>query len=84
MTDLAAQILKLNATQRSALRQEFGGMIADLKVTPYADGSAVVQLGYGAVGGKRLWGYAFVGPRGKLSDVQKHTTAADQVSGLFA
>lgn len=61
------ELTKLNASQRKALKDWFPSALASLKVEKHDEGSAVVEC----VSITGLRGYAFVGPRGKLSNTQK-------------
>jgi hypothetical protein len=79
---LNAELAKLNKSQRTALRNAWAGVIGNLKVRTF-DTGAVVQVGFRPVNGRRLWAYAWVGPRGRLVDVQSHVTGEDSYSTLF-
>ncbi|NBW08581.1 MAG: hypothetical protein EBR82_11205 [Caulobacteraceae bacterium] len=77
-----AELAKLNGSQRAALRKSWAGVIGDLKIRTFDNGAAV-QVGFRPVNGRRLWAYAWVGPRGRLLDVQSHVTGEDGRSTLF-
>lgn len=80
---IQAELAKLKPAQRKAMRGQFSSVISALNIRAH-DAGAEVEVAFAPTNGRRLWAYAYLGPRGRVCDLQTHVTAEDGMSSLFS